>query len=158
MSIYYSQRKQPLGDVYKKIETACKKHIAIAYYDTGELEAFNSESMLFPAAYLETINQVEETGNTEIYSISLNLLDRQVTDGTTEQQIQIHDKLKQIFSEIKLYLEQKSIFGSVNVGNAYILLFNDFDDASLVRLRADFTITVQALQTPVADLALIFPD
>lgn len=156
MSIYYSKRQQPLGTVYEKIENTCKKHIAIASYDSGDLESFSNESMLFPAAYLETINQVEETGNSEIYSVSLNLLDRQVKDGTREQQIQVHDKLKQIFAEIKLYLGQKQVFGSVNVGNASILLFTDFDDASLVRLRADFTVTVQALDTPVADLAIIF--
>lgn len=157
MSIYYNQRQQPLKALYDKIERICLKHVAIASFDCGDLQTFNADALTFPAAYLETINQIEDNGYTETYSISLNILDRQVTDATRTQTILTHDKLKQIFSEIQAYMMlKKKSFGTI--GNASILLFNDYEDARLVRLRADFTLTVEPLATPLADLASIFPD
>lgn len=157
MSIYYKNRIQPLKALYDKIEAICLKHIAVASFDCGDLDKFDGDIMKFPAAYLETIVDIQENGRTETYSIALNLLDRKDTDATKEQVILTHDKLKQIFTEIKLYMEQKKVFGA-GVGNASILLFNDFEDERLVRLRGDFSLTVEALVTPVAELVLIFPE
>jgi hypothetical protein len=157
MSVYYNNRVQPLKALYDKIEELCLKHIAISSYDCGDLDSFDGEIMTFPAAYLETINEMQDNGYTETYSIALNLLDRMPQDATRAQMIATHDSLKQIFSELQAYMQlKKKSFGTI--GNPSILLFNDFVDTRLVRLRADFTITVEPLETTPADLASIFPD
>ncbi|WP_216689023.1 hypothetical protein [Hymenobacter siberiensis] len=157
MSIYYSQRTSTLQKVYATLEKVCSAHIAVTEYDCGDLQLFSTEYR-FPLAYLETITEVGEnqSKNGETYTVTLNLLDRQPEAHNRTTLVQTHDKLKQVFSEIKSYLERREVFGNVNVGPATLLLFNGFDDANLVRLRAEFTVSVDMVATDQPDLNLLF--
>ena len=158
MSRYYSQRVSPLLNLYDKLTAICASHVAISQASFGDLEQMMREENTYPMVYLETITEIQENSrkNGEAYSIALNILDREVTDGNSRSRILLHDKLKQIFTEIKAYLEQKQVFGEPNVSPAAILLFNDFEDDRLVRLRGEFTIEVDSLVTSVPDFTTLF--
>ena len=157
MSIYYGQRTSTLQKVYDTLEKVCSAHIAVAEFDCGDLQAFN-EDYKYPLAYLETITEVSEgeRKHTETYSITLNLLDRLPDSADRKAVHQIHDKLKQVYGEIKSYLERKEVFGNANVSPGSGLIFNCFDDANLVRFRGEFTVTVEAVATDQPDLNLLF--
>lgn len=158
MPLSYEHRASTLKALYDKIESICTRHIGVADYDCGDVAQFN-EDYKYPLVYLETINfyAENERKNGESYSVALNVLDRQPEAGDRPGAVRTHDKVKQIFSEIKAYMEKRDQFGDANVSPATVAVFNDFDDAKLVRLRADFTLTVDMVVTPTADLDQIFP-
>lgn len=153
----HQHRVKTLQTVYQLLEMACDLHPSIAQYDSGSEQEFGTD-YLYPLAYLETINEVQEndTSNQETYSISLNLLDYIPEDGGDAARILGHDKLKRLFTEIKTYLMLEDVFGKANVSGASLLLMDDFSDDKVIRLRADFTVKVKTQVSSIPDIKAIY--
>lgn len=161
MPNYYDQRTSTLKTIYDRIESACRKHRGIAQFDCGDLDTFG-DNYKYPLVYLETINHFEENErkNGETFSIALNIIDRSdENELDRESMIASHDRLKQLFTELKMYLSQDRkpyAFGRGSVSPASVLVFNRFEPAALYRLRGEFTVTVDMVMTDTADLDIIF--
>ncbi|MBF9237455.1 hypothetical protein I2I05_08595 [Hymenobacter sp. BT683] len=153
----YAQRIQPLRRLYERILNICGKHVAVASIASGDQTMFTGEDTAYPCAYLETIADATEgeSKGFETYGVVLNILDLLPANATEIQTIELFDRCKQVLDEIKMYLEQKHVFGTKNVGPAQYLLFTDGDVA---RVRAEFSVTVEKLITDRPDLSLIFRD
>ncbi|KUG07430.1 hypothetical protein [Solirubrum puertoriconensis] len=160
MTEHYAQRKATLKKLYDTLGDVCRRHLSIASYDTGELQTFgdSGSSYEFPLAYLETITDIQqgERKRSKTYSVALNILDREPQEGARSESVNIADRLEQTFFEILNYLERVEVFGEANIGPASVLVFNDTQDSRLKRLRGEFTIEVEAQDTPLEDLKKIF--
>lgn len=153
----HPHRVKTLERVYGILRDACSLHPMIAQYDSGSEQEYGAD-YLYPLAYLETINEIQENdeSNRETYSVALNLLDYIPEEANGDTRVQGHDKLKQLFTEIKTYLMQESVFGKKNISGASLLLMDDFSNDKVIRLRAEFTITVKTQVSSLPDIRAIY--
>lgn len=154
----FDERAKPLQHLYDTLEAVCLRHPSISMFDSGDEDDFGGDHYTYPLAYLETINYFSESDSKtlETYTVALNLVDRQPEAQDRKATILTHDRLKQVFSEIKGYLELKHVFGERNVGPADVLVTNGKGDDVLVSFRAEFTITVKTLLPTAQDLKTLF--
>ncbi|WP_299988696.1 hypothetical protein [uncultured Pontibacter sp.] len=135
-------RIQGLKGIRDLVKVTCEAHISVSEFKSGlSLEDEGTESM-YPLAYLETGFDVrQEDGNSETYSINLNIADRMPEDATEEEVILTLSKTTQILDEIHYQLETLSP-SSIKVGYTSKLVYRSYGKDNLAVTRAEFTIRI----------------